>query len=66
MIVSTENFSQQVFSYINRQYGQNILSKVQSANNQHIVNKLLDVSVNQKDTVDHAANKVIAMLRINP
>jgi hypothetical protein len=66
MNVSTDSFAKQVFSYIDNQYGNSVLKQVQSDTNKTTVARLLGSSINQKDTVDHAANKVIAMLRINP
>lgn len=66
MSVSTDSFANQVFSYISNQYGNNMLKQVQAETNKVTVTKILGSSMNQKDTVDHTANKVIAMLRINP
>ena len=60
------NFSDQVFDYIRNQYGKNTLKMVQSDTNKNTVSKLLTVAENQNDDVTHTANKIIAMLRMNP
>lgn len=62
----TNNFSDQVFDYIRNQYGKNTLKMVQSDTNKNTVSKLLTVAENQNDDVTHTANKIIAMLRMNP
>ena len=65
MTSAVDTFSSQVFNYIRNEYGSAILKKVQLKKNQNVVSKVLESSVRQEDTVDHAGNKVIAMLRLN-
>lgn len=55
-----------VFDYIRSEYGQDILNKVNNNNNLSTVNKIFDVSVRQGQDVPNTANKIIAMLRVNP
>jgi hypothetical protein len=62
----TSPFIDQVFDYINTQYGKNMLKTVQINNNKSVVDKIVTSSMRQEDTVEHTANKIIAMLRINP
>lgn len=61
-----EVFSEQIFDYIRNQYGKNILKNVQSDKNRTVLNKIMESSSCQNDTVEHTANKIIAMLRMNP
>ncbi len=61
-----ESFTEKVFQYIVTQYGKNTLSKIKSDNHKILVNKLLESALNQNDTIEHASNKIIAMLRMNP
>lgn len=60
------SFSNSVFDYINTQYGKDILSIVKSEKNKSVVNKLIESSIRQDNDVVHAANKIVAMLRVNP
>lgn len=61
----TEN-SDKIFNYIKKQYGSNVLTKVQSQKNKQTVTKLLQFSEQNVESVEHTANKIIAMLRLNP
>ena len=61
-----DSFSEEVYGYILSQYGENMLTKVQSGQNKDTVNKLLESSAKNSDDTAHTANKIIAMLRINP
>lgn len=63
---TTSSFIDQVFEYINAQYGKNTLKTVQINNNKSVVDKIVTSSIRQEDSVEHTANKIIAMLRINP
>lgn len=65
-MTTTANFSDSVFDYINTQYGKNTLTTVKSEKNRSTVDRLIESSSNQENDVAHAANKIIAMLRINP
>lgn len=62
----TLGFVDSVFDYIRNEYGKNILKIVQSDKNQSVVSRVLRSAENQNDNIEHAANKLIAMLRINP
>lgn len=66
MTVTVDPFADKIFSYILNQYGKNSLNAVQSVSNKTVVDKLLESSKKQNDTIEHAANKVVAMLRMNP
>tara|TARA_Y100000385_G_scaffold280331_1_gene331310 strand:- start:922 stop:1119 length:198 start_codon:yes stop_codon:yes gene_type:complete len=61
-----DSFSEEVYGYILSQYGENMLTRVQSGQNKDTVNKLLESSARNSDDIEHTANKIIAMLRINP
>ena len=61
-----DSFSDEVYGYILSQYGEEMLVRVQSNQNNEIVNKLLESSARDSNDVKHTANKIIAMLRINP
>lgn len=63
---TTTSFVDQVFEYINIQYGKNILKTVQISNNKSVVDKIVTSSMRQEQSVEHTANKIIAMLRVNP
>lgn len=60
------NFSDQVFDYIRNQYGKNTLKMVQSDTHKATVSKLLTTAENQNNDIANTANKIIAMLRMNP
>ena len=59
-------FVDNVYNYISLEYGNSILKTVRSTNNSNTVEKIVSSSVKQNDTVEHTANKIIAMLRVNP
>lgn len=61
-----ESFGDKIFRYILNHYGNQTLSKVRSEQNKSVVTKVVQSACNQNDTIEHAANKVIAMLRMNP
>ena len=61
----TEN-ADKIFNYIENQYGSSTLKKVQSQKNKKTVAKLLQFSEQNVESVEHTANKIIAMLRLNP
>ena len=63
---ATDVFADQIFQYIVNQYGKNTLNKVKADKHKALLNKLIDSASHQNDTVEHAANKIIAMLRMNP
>ena len=63
---TTSSFIDQVFEYIKIQYGKNILKTVQINNNKSVVDKIVTSSIRQEQSVEHTANKIIAMLRVNP
>jgi hypothetical protein len=65
-ITMVEVFTEQVFDYIRNQYGKNILKNVQTDKNKSTISKIIQSSSNQSDSVEHTANKIIAMLRMNP
>jgi len=66
MTTASDKFADDIFTYIRNQYGKNVLKTVQSDKNKSVVSKLLESAANQHDDVEHAANKIIAMLRLNP
>lgn len=66
MTIAVDVFAEKIFSYILNQYGKQSLNAVQSISNKIVVDKLLESSQKQNDSIEHAANKIIAMLRMNP
>tara|TARA_B100000900_G_C19924578_1_gene451086 strand:+ start:190 stop:390 length:201 start_codon:yes stop_codon:yes gene_type:complete len=66
MSKTVDTFNKNVFNYISTEYGNNILKKVQTAKNKDKVKHLLEDSRTRKYETDHTANKIIAMLRLNP
>ena len=66
MTSAVDSFSGKIFDYIRNQYGKNVLKMVQSDKNKSVVSKLVELAARQHDDVEHAANKIIAMLRLNP
>lgn len=63
---TVDSFADQIFSYIKRQYGEQTLSNVKSTKHNSIVTKLIESSAINNSNIEHAANKIIAMLRMNP
>jgi hypothetical protein len=61
-----ESFGNDIYQHILNQYGKTMLSRIQASKHKTLVSKLIDSASNQNDTVEHAANKIIAMLRMNP
>lgn len=59
-------FAKKIYSYIGSEYGKKVLKNVQSAEHKSVVEKILTSSEKQEDTIQHAGNKIIAMLRLNP
>jgi hypothetical protein len=61
-----ESFSDKVYDYIRNQYGKNTLKFVQADNHKTTVSKFLDTAEKNNHDIDRTANKIIAMLRVNP
>ena len=59
-------FNKDVFNYISEKYGNNILKKVQKADSKTVVKSILNNSREHDYTVDRTANKILAMLKLNP
>ena len=59
-------FNKDVFDYISEKYGNNILKKVQKADSKTVVKSILNNSREHDYAVDRTANKVLAMLKLNP
>ena len=66
MTKTVESFNKNVFDYISTEYGNSTLKKVQTAKNKDIVKHLLEDSRTKTYEVNRTANKIIAMLRLNP
>jgi len=60
------DFTFEVFGFIETNYGKSCLRSVKSKKNQEIVDKLLEDSRSKEYSADRTANKIIAMLRLNP
>ena len=61
-----ESFGDDIYQYILNQYGKTMLSKIQASKHKTVVSKLIESACNQNDSIEHAANKIVAMLRIHP
>tara|TARA_E500000318_G_C3398654_1_gene148918 strand:+ start:65 stop:265 length:201 start_codon:yes stop_codon:yes gene_type:complete len=66
MSKTVDAFNKNVFNYISSEYGNNTLKKVQTAKNKDRVKHLLEDSRSKSYEADRTANKIIAMLRLNP
>jgi hypothetical protein len=66
MSKTVESFNKNVFDYISTEYGNSTLKKVQTAKNKDRVKYLLEDSRTKSYEVNRTANKIIAMLRLNP
>ena len=66
MSKTVDAFNKNVFNYISTEYGNSTLKKVQTAKNKDRVKHLLEDSRSKSYETDRTANKIIAMLRLNP
>ena len=66
MSKTVESFNKNVFDYISTEYGNSTLKKVQTTKNKDTVKHLLEDSRTKTYEVNRTANKIIAMLRLNP
>ena len=64
--METANFISEVFAYIENTYNKGLLRKVKYKKHSDIVDRLISSSLKNDYTVDRTANKIIAMLRLNP
>ena len=60
------DFNSSVFVFIENTYGKSISRKVKQKNNSDVVDRILEDSRSKDYSVEKTANKIIAMLRINP
>lgn len=65
-MTTTANFTSEVFAYIEQNYNKSLLRKVKQKQNNKIVDKVLADSLTKQYEVSKTANKIIAMLRLNP
>jgi len=65
-MTTTANFTSEVFAYIEQNYNKSLLRKVKQKQNNEVVDKVLADSLNKQYEVSRTANKIIAMLRLNP
>lgn len=63
---ATMSFSDQIFNFILNQYGKSVLEKVKAESNKSVVNRLVSSSSAENYSVERTANKIVAMLRLNP
>lgn len=61
-----ESFGNDIYQYILNQYGKTMLSRIKASKHKTVVSKLIESACNQNDSIEHASNKIIAMLRMNP
>jgi hypothetical protein len=65
-MVTSDNFGNQVFDFVYKQYGKQMVENIKLDRNKNTVNKLIESSSRKNDSIEHAGNKIIAMLRLNP
>jgi hypothetical protein len=65
-MTTTANFTSEVFAYIEQKYDKGLLRKVKQKQNNDVVDRLLADSLKKEYDVSKTANKIIAMLRLNP
>jgi|APGre2960657404_1045060.scaffolds.fasta_scaffold04872_2 hypothetical protein len=65
-MVTSDNFGNQVFDFVYKQYGKQMVENIKLDRNKNTVNKLIESSSRKNDTIEHTGNKIIAMLRLNP
>ena len=64
--METANFTSEVFAFIENTYNKNLLRKVKNKDNTNTVDRILSDSLSKEYSVEKTANKIIAMLRLNP
>jgi len=64
--METASFTSEVFAFVEQQYNKSLLRKVKHKNNTDVVDKILGDSLKKEYSVSKTANKLIAMLRLNP
>ena len=65
-MTKTDIFNKKVFNYISTEYGNSTLKKVQTSKNKDKVKYILEDSRSRDYDTNKTANKIIAMLRLNP
>jgi hypothetical protein len=65
-MVTSDNFGNQVFDFVYKQYGKQMVENIKLDRNKNTVNRLIESSSKRNDSIEHAGNKIIAMLRLNP
>jgi hypothetical protein len=63
---SVVDFTSEVFAFIETTYGKGCLRNVKGNKNQETVDRILEDSKNKGYCTDRTANKIVAMLRLNP
>lgn len=66
MSTDTASFNKDVFKFIKRTYKENVLTSVQKKEHNTTVDRLLADSLTKEYSVEKTANKIVAMLRLNP
>jgi regulator of sirC expression with transglutaminase-like and TPR domain len=64
--MSLEIFTNSVYEYVQTTYSEVMLNVIKSEHNVTVVSNVLRSAYSQSDSVEHAANKIIAMLKLNP
>ena len=65
-MTTTANFTSEVFAYVEQNYSKGLLRKVKQKENNETVDKILADCLKKQYEVSRTANKIIAMLRLNP
>lgn len=66
MVDIAEDFTTEVFTFIQSTYGKTTLNKTKNKENLNLVNKILSSSIDNDYSVEKTGNKIVAMLRLNP
>tara|TARA_B100001778_G_C18186607_1_gene449362 strand:- start:355 stop:552 length:198 start_codon:yes stop_codon:yes gene_type:complete len=65
-MTTTANFTSEVFAYIEQNYSKGLLRQVKQKKNNGTVDRILADCLQKQYKVSKTANKIIAMLRLNP
>ena len=64
--MSLEIFTNSVYEYVQLNYSEVMLNVIKSEHNATVVSNVLRSAYSQNDSIEHTANKVIAMLKLHP
>jgi predicted ArsR family transcriptional regulator len=65
-MINTVDFMSDVLAFVQKTYGSNIFNQIAAKQHKALVNKLSEEGLKLNYPVEKTANKIIAMLRVNP